>query len=683
MIESDDLRQKVMHHVNSERAIKGAIAPSESDLDMINAKYALQPLTAEEVAVFPVYLANDQVDRDQERFSDATLKRFAETLPGKSFLMAHQWGPPGKARFYDAKIKREGDEQWLVGHIYLLRKYHEQLIDEVNAGTWWAVSIGFKYAIIVPVSKDGEDMNPGSEEFDHRAVAYWEFREDPEHGLESEAFEGSLVYLGAQYGAAMGHASKAFNLDHQQYLQIKADGMKIDEGYVQFDDNELDSITITSTSSNENGIVTWTTKLEGETKPGWDETGTSYRYRVREPDQFSEMRTITLQKEPVIRAVYGKLKDKDEWKIQSLIFPKDAGWTLDKAKAWVKDHPDVLKSILENWDSFTTRQLDYLELISKKGDDMDQDCKRVIPFKHYPLAPENEPWDGPKEVAAADTKDLRIMSTWFDADKPEVKESYKLPHHKADGYNTVWRGVANAMARLAQTDIPSGERRGVYNHLAKHYSEFEKEPPDFSSVDAGEYKFEDEGDANMDKCEKCEKELVEGKCPACDVEPAPEPPKDDDQTTKMLGAMENMAASIGKLAEDVAASVKALDQKIDAVGDSLKQTQGRLDDDTQRKGKAFEPDAKGFMKVPVTGPAIGALDKNVEPELDPNFKVSNRTGRIDEKAVKGFYERHGLDYIDMNEHAAGKKDPDVKQKILDNIDKLLLTAWDWDAFEGE
>ena len=82
----------------------------------------------------------------------------------------------------------------------------------------------------------------------------------------------------------------------------------------------------------------------------WDETENEIRHRVREPELFKEgsFRYITLKKDkPRVRAVIGKLKDEDVMKIQSLRFPKSDGWTMTEAKAWVKAHPDVIKTIEE------------------------------------------------------------------------------------------------------------------------------------------------------------------------------------------------------------------------------------------------------------------------------------------------------------------------------------------------
>lgn len=115
----------------------------------------------------------------------------------------------------------------------------------------------------------------------------------------------------------------------------------------------------------------------------------------------------------------------------------------------------------------------------------------VVKFKHYPLADKGMSWsfsaeDGNKLIERGGWELFKDVHTWYDDSEgsvPEKKEAYKLPHHKeVDGeVKTVWRGVAAAMTRLMQraTQIPDDERRAVYNHLVKHYDEFEEEPPEF------------------------------------------------------------------------------------------------------------------------------------------------------------------------------------------------------------
>lgn len=114
--------------------------------------------------------------------------------------------------------------------------------------------------------------------------------------------------------------------------------------------------------------------------------------------------------------------------------------------------------------------------------------KGVIPYKDLGKSPESENWDGPGEIAKAEVEDLKLMCAWFDDDEADTKSAYKLPHHKAEaGHPAVWRGVAAAMASLlgarGGADIPDEDKKGVYNHLVKHYREFDKEPPEFKMVE--------------------------------------------------------------------------------------------------------------------------------------------------------------------------------------------------------
>lgn len=89
-------------------------------------------------------------------------------------------------------------------------------------------------------------------------------------------------------------------------------------------------------------------EIEVEEKK-WEETENEIRHRVRDPELFEKFRYITLKADkPRVRAILGKLKNEDnEWKIQSLRFSKADDWTMAKAKAWVKAHPDVTKDINE------------------------------------------------------------------------------------------------------------------------------------------------------------------------------------------------------------------------------------------------------------------------------------------------------------------------------------------------
>lgn len=128
----------------------------------------------------------------------------------------------------------------------------------------------------------------------------------------------------------------------------------------------------------------------------------------------------------------------------------------------------------------------------------------VVPFEETKKADEGRGWDADRAEASLrkwassdgsgdkdkiDWKKYRRGFAWYNAEEPENFGSYKLPHHEViDGeLCVVWRGVVAAMAALmgarGGVHIPDSDRRGVYEHLAKHYKQFDKEPPAFEFVE--------------------------------------------------------------------------------------------------------------------------------------------------------------------------------------------------------
>ena len=72
--------------------------------------------------------------------------------------------------------------------------------------------------------------------------------------------------------------------------------------------------------------------------------------------------------------------------------------------------------------------------------------------------------------------DLRSMYGWCDpTGDPEVKSSYRFPHHDGPGGAANLRACVGGIAKLngaaSGAGIPEEGRRGVYNHLAAHLGE--------------------------------------------------------------------------------------------------------------------------------------------------------------------------------------------------------------------
>ena len=99
--------------------------------------------------------------------------------------------------------------------------------------------------------------------------------------------------------------------------------------------------------------------------------------------------------------------------------------------------------------------------------------------------------DGSGDKDTIDWVKYRRGFTWYDSENIDNFDSYKYPTHWIDNdgnFVTVWRGVASAMAHFManKEHLPEEDRKGVYDHLAKHYEEFEKEPPEYKDYTISE-----------------------------------------------------------------------------------------------------------------------------------------------------------------------------------------------------
>jgi len=134
------------------------------------------------------------------------------------------------------------------------------------------------------------------------------------------------------------------------------------------------------------------------------------------------------------------------------------------------------------------------------------ESKAVVPFEPTEKAPLARPWDG-----AAAVKRLRTFIGGGDIGKFDLNNAthraafrrafvfvdgdgktlaqYKLPHHDIINgkLSAVWRGVAAGMVALlggrGGVNIPDAQRRGSYNHLVRHYEQFDKKPPEFKEFE--------------------------------------------------------------------------------------------------------------------------------------------------------------------------------------------------------
>ena len=103
------------------RLIKAEL--DEGELALINAQ-TLRPLAASEVFTFRMAACDNQVDRDYERFTEATLAELAERFVGRTVLLDHQWSAGRQtARVYAGAVEPGPAEgvQRLVLRCYMPR----------------------------------------------------------------------------------------------------------------------------------------------------------------------------------------------------------------------------------------------------------------------------------------------------------------------------------------------------------------------------------------------------------------------------------------------------------------------------------------------------------------------------------------------------------------------------------
>lgn len=124
--------------------LEKAAEPGEEALRLIN-DMTLRELGAEEVFTFRLAACNDQIDRDNERFTEEALQGFAERFPGSPVLMDHRWSASVQtARVYAASVEdKPGGGRQLVLSCYMPRTASTaDTIAAIEAGILRECSVG-------------------------------------------------------------------------------------------------------------------------------------------------------------------------------------------------------------------------------------------------------------------------------------------------------------------------------------------------------------------------------------------------------------------------------------------------------------------------------------------------------------------------------------------------------------
>ena len=174
--------------------------PDGAQLEKINA-LAKGNLTAEQVYVFSVWLCDDQVDRDFERFDAEALPELAKMFVGRSGIVDHRWSAESQlARIFDTEVVFGDGVTAIKAWAYIRRGgAGDEWIADIEAGIKKEVSVGCAMGSAVCSVCGGEYGSCG-----HRKGEYYEgelccaILRDP-----VDAYEFSFVAVPAQRDAGV------------------------------------------------------------------------------------------------------------------------------------------------------------------------------------------------------------------------------------------------------------------------------------------------------------------------------------------------------------------------------------------------------------------------------------------------------------------------------------------------
>lgn len=153
------------------KIIKGGSGGKElvctaEELKAVNA-FAKAELSAEDVYIFSVLLCDNEIDRDHERFSEATLRELGELFVGVTGICDHDWRSDNQvARIYRTELVTDknrknslgADYVYLKGYAYMLRtEANAELIAQIDGGIKRETSVGCSVARSV-CSVCGEEL---------------------------------------------------------------------------------------------------------------------------------------------------------------------------------------------------------------------------------------------------------------------------------------------------------------------------------------------------------------------------------------------------------------------------------------------------------------------------------------------------------------------------------------------
>lgn len=201
-------------------------ADAAADIGLIN-QYSVKELTPEEVYCFSLVLCDNDIDRDIERFTNATLEKLAGLFVGKTGISDHRWSADRQiARLYRVEVEQTKGKNALgeplcvlLGSAYMLKTENNRpIIEAIEGGIMKEISIGCAIAK-TSCSICGEPFRWNWRTGEYECANSHIKGKQYEDGLcicnleePTDAYEFSFVAVPSQKGAGVTKALQ--NIDH-------------------------------------------------------------------------------------------------------------------------------------------------------------------------------------------------------------------------------------------------------------------------------------------------------------------------------------------------------------------------------------------------------------------------------------------------------------------------------------
>ncbi|QEK12726.1 hypothetical protein FQB35_10500 [Crassaminicella thermophila] len=231
-----ELKQEKIH-LKAIVEVKGAQEGEQikqKDLDLIN-QYSRKELTADELYIYPIILTSNDEDRDYEYFDKKDLDELAKLFVGKTGIFDHAWKSGNQhSRIFKCKVeKAEGQTNFKGKQLYVLKAWaytikrgHEDLIADIDAGILKEVSIGFSVSDLI-CSICGNSF------FDYKNCKHWPGVEYTNNGVTDicrlrmkdpiEAYEFSFVAVPSNTDAG---TTKGISIEMKELKKEKPNTQK-------------------------------------------------------------------------------------------------------------------------------------------------------------------------------------------------------------------------------------------------------------------------------------------------------------------------------------------------------------------------------------------------------------------------------------------------------------------------